>query len=178
MRSSVSSVRHVGSLNGLAGGLGDLVLNRGADNLGYGVAVLNLNGDELDLGVVNAVLGGNLTTGVLDGSLDRVGYSVSNRGNRVGSIASEELRIGFSVSLGFTLAIVTSVGNWGNRGCGSITQGVNNLLADLLIFNLFGINNLGVADIFSRWDAGLCYENLNIGDTVSSRHHSSVIRSS
>jgi hypothetical protein len=175
MRSSVSSVRHVGSLNGLAGGLGDLVLNRGADNLGHGVAVLNLNRDELHLGVVHAVLGGNLATGVLDGSLDWVSYSVSNRGNMVGSIASEELRIGFSVSLGFTLAIVTSVGN---RGCGSITQGVNNLLADLLIFNLFGINNLGVADIFSRWDAGLCYENLNIGDAVSSRHRSSVIRSS
>ena len=39
--------------NGLALGGGDLVGHIGTGNLGDGVAVLNLDGDGLDLGVVN-----------------------------------------------------------------------------------------------------------------------------
>ena len=42
-----------GGDNGLTGGLGQLVLNIGTGDLGDGVAVLNLDGDGLHLGVVN-----------------------------------------------------------------------------------------------------------------------------
>ena len=68
-----------GGDDGLAGGLGQLVLDVGTGDLGDGVAVLNLDGDLDDLGVVNAVLGGDLTAGVLHGLGDGVGDSVGNR---------------------------------------------------------------------------------------------------
>merc|ERR1711892_885889 len=84
----------------------------------------------------------------------------------VSSISSEKLRISFGISLGFTLAIMISSGC--NRG---ITKGVNNLLADLLVFNLFGFDNLSCANILGRWNTSLCDQNLDIGDTIGSRHH-------
>jgi len=165
-------VRYVGSLNWLAGGLGDLVLYWGAGDLGDGVAVLHLHRHQLDLGVVHAVLGGDLTTGVLDSCLDRVGYSVGYWCNsRVSSVASEELRISFSISISLSLAIVISSMSY--RSSRSVTQGVNNLLAHLLILNLLSIDNLGVAHILSGRNTGLCDEDLNPGDTVSSRYYSS-----
>jgi len=171
-RGSIGSVRHVGGLNSLAGGSWDLVLDWSAGHLGDGVAVLNLNWDKLDLRVINTVLGGDFTASVLDGSLDRVSNSVSNWGNwsnMVSSVSSEKLRISFGISLGFTLAIMISSrcnsGNWG------ITKGVNNLLADLLVFNLFGFDNLSCANILCRWNTSLCDQNLDIGDTIGSRHH-------
>ena len=59
----------MGGLHGLTLGGGDGVLHGGAVHLGDGVAVLHLHGDQLDLGVVDAVLGGDLPAGVLDGGL-------------------------------------------------------------------------------------------------------------
>ena len=59
----------MGRLHSLALGGGDGVLHGGAVHLGDGVAVLHLHGDELDLGVVDAVLGDDLTASVLDGGL-------------------------------------------------------------------------------------------------------------
>jgi len=137
----------MGSLNRLAGGLGDLVLNWGTGNPGHSVAVLNLNWDKLDLRVVNAVLGSNLTTSMLDSSLDRVSNSMSNWcnwSNMVGSISTEELRISFSISLSFTLDIttITMISSRGNGSSRGITKSINDQLADLLIFNLLGIDNL------------------------------------
>merc|ERR1711970_909262 len=64
--------------NSLAGGLGQLVLDIGTGDLGDSVAVLNLDGDLDDLGVVDAVLGGDLTASVLHGLGDGVGNSVGN----------------------------------------------------------------------------------------------------
>jgi len=183
---SICGVGHVGGLNLLAGGLGDLVVDIATGDLGHGVAVLNLNGDELDLGVVNTVLGGNLTASVLDGGSDRVSNSVgSNRGNSngggkrssnsVGSIRmSKELRISLSISLTLSNGVVS---NSSRNNSGLVTDGVNNLLADLLVFNLFGLNSLGVADVLSGRDAGLCHENLNVSLAVSSRD-SGMVRSS
>jgi len=183
---SICGVGHVGGLNLLAGGLGDLVVDIATGDLGHGVAVLNLDGDELDLGVVNAVLGGNLTASVLDGGSDRVSNSVgSNRGNSngggkrssnsVGSIRmSKELRISLSISLTLSNGVVS---NSSRNNSGLVTDGVNNLLADLLVFNLFGLNSLGVADVLSGRDAGLCHENLNVSLAVSSRD-SGMVRSS
>merc|ERR1711881_278051 len=115
-----------GGDDGLAGGLGKLVLDIGTGDLGDGVAVLNLNGDLDDLGVVNAVLGGDLTASVLHGLGDGVGNSVGNgqrssnrgdsdsRGSSVGSVVSVgdvlsiSIGISLSLSISFPLAVVGS----------------------------------------------------------------------
>ena len=181
-------MRYVGSLNWLAGGLGDLVLYWGAGDLGDGVAVLNLNGDNLDLGVVNTVLGGDLTASMLDGGGDRVSNSVSSNGgnssnmgsserssNSVGSIGvSKELRVSLGISLTLSNGVVA---NSSRNNSWLVTDGVNNLLAHLLVFNLLGLNSLGVADILGGGDAGLCHENLDVSLAVSSRN-SGMVRSS
>ena len=135
----------MGSLNRLAGGLGDLVLHWGTGNPGHSVAVLNLNWDKLDLRVVNAVLGSNLTTSVLDSSLDRVSNSMSNWcnwSNMVGSISTEELRISFSISLTLDITTITMISSRGNGSSRGITKSINDQFAELLIFNLLGIDNL------------------------------------
>jgi len=184
---SIGGVGDVGGLNGLTGGLGDLVVDIATGDLGHGVAVLNLNGDNLDLRVVNTVLSGNLTASVLDGGGDRVSNSVSsnwgnsNRGSSerssdsVGSIrVSKELRISLGISLTLSNGVVS---NSSGDNSGLVTDGVNNLLADLLVFNLFGLDSLGVADVLGGRDAGLCHENLNVSLAVSSRD-GGMVRSS
>ena len=50
---SIGGVRHMLGHNGLALGGGDLVGHIGTGHLGDGVAVLNLDGGWLHLGVVN-----------------------------------------------------------------------------------------------------------------------------
>jgi len=186
---SIGGVGDVGGLNGLTGGLGDLVVDIATGDLGHGVAVLNLNWDNLDLGVINTVLSGNLTASVLDSGGDGVSNSVSsNRGNSnwgsserssdsVGSIwVSKELRI--SLGLGISLTLSNGVvSNSSRDNSGLVTDGVNDLLADLLVFNLFGLDSLGVADVLGGRDAGLCHENLNVSLAVSSRD-SGMVRSS
>jgi hypothetical protein len=168
-------MRHMSSLNSLAGGLGNLILNWCTSNLGHSVAVLNLNWDSYDLGVVNTVLSSNLTTSMLDSSLDRVSNSMGNWcnwGNMVSSITSEELGISFSISLSFTLDITTiTMITSSNRDSRSVTKGVNNQLAELLVFNFLGLNNFCGANILSRRNTSLGHENLHTGDTVGSRQH-------
>jgi len=184
---SIGGVGDVGGLDGLTGGLGDLVVDIATGDLGHGVAVLNLNGDNLDLRVVNTVLSGDLTASVLDGGGDGVSNSVSsnwgnsNRGsskrssNSVGSIrVSKELRISLGISLTLSNGVVS---NSSRDNSGLVTDGVNNLLADLLVFNLFGLDSLGVADVLGSRDAGLCHENLNVSLAVSSRD-GGMVRSS
>jgi len=187
---SIGGVGDVGGLDGLTGGLGDLVVDIATGDLGHGVAVLNLNGDNLDLGVVNTVLGGDLTASMLDSGGDGVSNSVSSNGgnssnrgsserssNSVGSIGvSKELRV--SLGLGISLTLSNGVvANSSRNNSGLVTDGVNNLLADLLVFNLFGLNSLGVADVLGGGDAGLCHENLDVSLAVSSRN-SGMVRSS
>jgi len=154
---SVSS--NVGGLNRLAGGLGESVLNVTAGNLGDGVAVLNLNGDNLHLGVVDAVLGGDLTAGVLDGGDGRVGNSVGNwgnMGNRGGGIAGISVEsIGISISIS-----LDNVGDDGSMDGGGVTDGVNNVLADLLVLNLLGVHEFLGADVLSGGNAGLGHQDL------------------
>jgi len=186
-KSRGNSVGDVSGLNGLTGGLGDLVLNVGTGDLGDGVAVLDLDGDKLDLGVVNTVLGGDLSAGVLDVGGHRVGNSVgnrgdsSNRGSSEGSgsvresskVLSISLSIGFSFGLGFTLA--------NSMNSRLITDGVNNLLADLIVFNLLGFNSLGGADVFGRGCADLGDKDLFLSHTVGSRdrgHNRGGVRAS
>merc|ERR1712128_151463 len=155
----------MGSLNGFTGSLGDLVVDIGTGDLGHGVAVLNLNGDKFDLGVVNTVLGGNFTASMLDSGSDRVSNSVgSNWMSKVLSIS-----LGFSISLTLANGVVS-------KGMGSITDGVNDFLADLLVFNLFSLNSLGGANILGRWNACLCCQDLDVSFAVGSRDNSSVVR--
>ena len=183
-RSSVGGVRGGGGDDGLTGGLGQLVLNIGTGDLGDGVAVLDLDGDLDDLGVVNAVLGGDLTAGVLhclgDGVGDSVGNgqrsggnSVSNsdgggdsvvgkRGNSVGKV------LGISLSVGLSLPLANVVGSDGSSD-GSVTQSVNDLLADLLVLNLLGGDGLGGADLLGSRGADLGDQDHVLGDTVRSR---------
>ena len=156
------------SCDSLALGGGDLVVNWGTGDLGDGVAVLDLDGDELDLGVVNTVLGGDLTAGVLHGGSGGVSDSVSSdewsgngssSGERSGSVVSsceEILRIGLSVSLGVSLG---DVGDWGNSG--GITDVVGEELADLLVLNLLGLHGLGGAHVLGVGDTGLGGEDLD-----------------
>jgi hypothetical protein len=167
----------MGGLNSLAGGLGELVLNIGARDLGDGVAVLHLNRDILHLGVVHTVLGGDLTACVLHSGGDGVGHRVGSRqsnggrGNQRGSsnegggdsvgqsMGGEELGISLSISL----TLVDGMSNGCDR---SITDGVNNLLADLLILNLLSSHGLCGAHVLSTGGADLGDQDHVLGDTV------------
>ena len=183
-RGSDGSVGGGSGDDGLTGGLGELVLDIGAGDLGDGVAVLDLDGDLDDLGVVNAVLGGDLTAGVLHSLGDGVGDSVGNRqrsggnsvsnsdgggdsvvgkrGNSVGKV------LGISLSVGLSLPLANVVGSDGSSD-GSVTQGVNDLLADLLVLNLLGGDGLGGADLLGSRGADLGDQDHVLGDTVRSR---------
>ena len=181
-RSSVGSMRGGGGDDGLTGGLGQLVLNIGTGDLGDGVAVLDLDGDLDDLGVVNAVLGGDLTASVLHGLGDGVGNSVgngkrsSNRGNSgdrgssvgsvvsVGEVLSISIGIRLSLSISFPLAVVGS--GVGNR---SVTQGVDDLSALLLVLDLLGGDGLGGADLLGGGGADLGDQDHVLGDTGGGR---------
>merc|ERR1712088_971862 len=101
-------MRGGGGDDGLTGGLGQLVLDIGTGDLGDGVAVLNLDGDLDDLGVVNAVLSGDLTASVLHGLGDGVGNSVGN-GQRSGDGGDRGSSVSKRVSVGEVLSISVSL---------------------------------------------------------------------
>ena len=181
--SSHGSVGSSGGDDGLTGGLGKLVLNIGTGDLGDGVAVLNLDGDLDDLGVVNAVLGGDLTASVLHGLGDGVGNSVGNGQRSNGSNGVSHSNggsdgvgkgktsvgevLGISLSLGLSLPLAV-VGNDGSSN-GSVTEGVNDLLADLLVLDLLGGDGLGGADLLSSGGADLGDQDHVLGDTGGGR---------
>ena len=162
--------------DGLALGGGDHVLNGLAGDLGDSVAVLNLDGDSLDNGVVNAVLGDDGPASVLDGGLDRVGNSVSDRGDKgggdggsgvVSSISSIQV-LGISISLGIGLPLSDGVVSGGGNGDGGlVTDHVLDLLADLDVLNLLSVDGDGVADILGGGGAHLGLEDLVDGLAVS-----------
>jgi len=175
--SNISSVvdtktNGVGGLNSLASGLGECVLNISASDLGDGVTVLNLDGNNLNLGVINTVSGGNLTASVLHGGDSRVGNGVSNGGNMgngsdggVGkrSDSGVSVSVELSISIGFSISL--SLDNMAVGG-GSITQNINNILADLLVLNLFSLNNLGGAHVIGMRGTGLCDKDFLVDNAV------------
>merc|ERR1739838_1065653 len=57
-------------------------------------------------------------------------------------------------------------------------DGVNDFLADLLVFNLFSLDSLCGANILGRWNACLCCQDLDVSFAVGSRDNSSVVRGS
>ena len=145
----------MGGLNGLALGGGDGVLHGGAVHLGDGVAVLHLHGDQLDLGVVDAVLGGDLPAGVLDGGGHGVSHGVGGDWGDGGvGVGTEELRVGLSISL--PLGDVADGGDGG-----SVTDDVSDLNALLGVLDLLGHDDLGGADVLGSGSAGLGLEDLD-----------------
>lgn len=139
----------MGGLDGLTGGLGDHVLDVRAGNLGDGVAMFDLNGDDFDGGVVDAVLGGDLAASVLHSGHSRVGNSVSNGGD--GGVGSGETTIG--EELGISVGISFSLHNV--KGGRSVTDGVDDILAHLLVLDLLGVDGLLRAHVLGGWRAGL-----------------------
>merc|ERR1740128_1445246 len=140
---SITSINSRGNMLGynlLADGLGEFILNIGTGHLGDSVAMFNLNWDLFDLGVVNTMLSGDLTTSMFNCGGNRVGNSSSNWGNSsMMSIASigtgKVLRISLGISFSFSFSFSLT---FANRVVGSrlVTDGVNDLLADLLVLNL------------------------------------------
>lgn len=179
---TITKTNSVGSLNSLTGSLGECVLNISTSNLGDGVAVLNLNGNNLNLGVINTVSGGDLTASVLHGGDSGVSNSGSNRQVDSGGSMSNSNRssmsdskrgssmvsititkssimsisISFSISLSLVKTMMVS----------SITQSINNILANLLVFNLLGLNNLGGAHVLGMRSTGLCDKDLLVDNAV------------
>ena len=151
---------NVGGLHRLADGLGDGVVDRGAGDLGDDVAVLDLNGDTLHLGVVHTVLGGDLAAGVLHSGNGRVGHSMGNRGNvgqrgKGGSMGITIVSAPVCLSISLSLSLVQQMASGHNGGNRSIAENVNNILADLLVLDLLSGHNLGGAHILSGGDARL-----------------------
>merc|ERR1712072_332880 len=157
--------------------------NSGTGDLGDGVAVLDLDGDLDDLGVVNAVLGGDLTASVLHSLGDGVGNSVGN-GKRSGSngdggsdgvsqrsSAGVGEVLGISLSIGLSLPLADVVGSDGSSN-GSVTESVDDLSADLLVLNLLGGDGLGGADLLGSGGADLGDQDHILGDTVRGRGNS------
>merc|ERR1711892_1589453 len=70
---SISSMRDMGGLNRLTCSCWDLIVDIRTLNLSHNMAVLNINWDKFDLGVVNAVLGCDITASMLHCLSERVG---------------------------------------------------------------------------------------------------------
>ncbi len=162
---------NMGGLNRLADGLGDGVVNRGAGDLGDNVAVLDLNRDNLHLGVVHTVLGGDLTAGMLDCGNSRVGNSVSNRGHK-GSMSSISQPLGISIGLSLSLPLDNVGSREHSRG---ITEDINNILADLLVLDLLSGHSLCGAHILSRRNTALGGEDLVLHLTVAGGDSGQVV---
>ena len=154
--------------DGLALGGGDLVVHGLTGDLGHGVAVLDLDRDGLDDGVVNAVLSDDGPASVLDGGLDGVGDGVSgdkgggNGGSGVVSSISSIQVLGISISLGIGLPLGNGVVSGGGNGDGGlVTEHVADLLADLHVLDLLGVNGDGVADVLGSGGAHLGGQDLD-----------------
>ena len=108
-----------------------------------------------------AVLGGDLTAGVLHGGLQGVGNGVgSDRGGQgsvVVGVGGEEL--GVSLGLGISLSL-------GNVVSGGVTDHIDDLLADLLVLDLLSLDSLGGADVLGGGGAGLGDQGLHHGLAV------------
>jgi len=195
VRDLIGGMLQMNGLNRLTGGLGDLVVDIGTLDLGHNVAVLNLNWDKFNFWAVNAVLGGDLATSMLDLGGDRVRNSVGNRssnsrrmnnsrsnnrssnlaicsrsrGNmtissrsssnrsrdiRAGNMSSWDGRDGLVskgaasndrwISIGFSFSF--TLRNLVIAISRLITEGFNDIFANLLIFNLLSLYSFSCAN--------------------------------
>jgi len=176
-RVSKGSMGHMGGLNGLTSGLGDRVLHWGTGDLGDGVTMLHLNGDKLDLGGIRTVLSGDLTASVLDIGGHGVGNSMGSDGGNMGSSirkTTEVLSIGISLSISFTLTNGMVATSYDSRYSRLVTDGVNNLLADLLILDLLSLHCLCGAYILGGGYAMAGLQDFIYCLAVGSRHSCSI----
>merc|ERR1712128_262595 len=81
-------------------------------------------------------------------------------------MSSKIASIGFGISIGFSISL--TLGNGVVTISRLITDGVDDFLANLLIFNLFCVNSFDFTNIFGSWDTFLCHKNLNISLTIAS----------
>jgi len=167
--SNIGGFTDVGGGDSLTGGDRDEVLDIGTGYLGDDVAVLNLDGDNLDGGVIHAMLGGDITASVLHGGSDRVTNSRSDDGGNgvvgnlgvgvstmVSGISSMRISV-LSISLGISFTLVHSMMgisgmvsfNW------SVAKMINGRLAQRHVLNLFGVNGDDVADVLGGGDTVL-----------------------
>ena len=136
-----------------------------------------------------AVLGGDLTASVLHSLGDGVGNSVGNgqRSNGMshsnggsdgvgkGKTSVSEGKtgvgevLGISISLGLGLSLPLAVVANEGSGNGSVTEGVNDLLAHLLVLDLLGGDGLGGADLLGSRGADLGDQDHVLGDTGGGR---------
>jgi len=103
--------------------------------------------------------------------------SNSHRSSSIASVmadskGSSETVMSISISFSLSLSLPLMVTSVSNRS-GSITQSVHNLLADLLILNLFSSHNLGAAHFLGMRSASLGDQDDIFSDTV--RSGSSVV---
>jgi len=145
----------------------DLIVDIGTLDLGDGVAVLNLDWDQLDLGVIDTVLSDDLAASVLDGSLDRVSNGMSNgsddwSGSKRGGMVSTNQVLRISLGLSFSLSLDNVTSSWG------VTKEVGHLLADLLVLDLLSVNSLGGAHVLSGGGTGLGDQDLDLSLAVGS----------
>jgi len=185
MRDIIGSMLQMNGLNRLTGGLGDLVVDIGTLDLGHNVAVLNLHWDKFNFWAVNAMLGGDLATSVLDLGGHRVRNSVGNRSSnsrrmrnnrsnnrssnmaimsrsssnrsrdiRAGNMSSWDGRDGLVskgaasndrwISIGFSFSF--TLRNLVIAISRLITEGFNDIFANLLIFNLLSLYSFSFAN--------------------------------
>ena len=126
--------------------------NKSLNSPSDGVAVLHLDGNGDHCGAVDAVLRCDLPARVLHCLRDCATHCVER---------SEKL----GIRLRLTFDQVR-----GNMGCWGVTEHVNNILADWLVFNLLRLNRFCGADLLSMWGAHLGHEDINLRDTVRSGH--------
>ena len=136
-----------GGLRGLTDDLGDLVDDGGTDGLGNGVAGLDGGDNLLRYGNIDAVLGDDLVASGLDHSGS--GRSVGHRGVEAVAVSvrgssSQELRIGFGLSLAFLQD---------NSSGGALL--VNDFFALFLVGDFLADNILGGTDVLHGGSAGL-----------------------
>ena len=143
----------------------DLIVDIGTLDLGDGVAVLDLDWDQLDLGVIDTVLSDDLAASVLDGSLDRVSNGMSNgsddwSSSKRGGMVSTNQVLRISLGLSFSLSLDNVTSSWG------VTKEVGHLLADLLVLDLLGLNSLGAAHSLGGGGTGLGHKDLALNLAV------------
>merc|ERR1711892_1622480 len=140
--------------------------DRVGNSMGSNWSKMNSNWCNLDMGnshLSNMNRGGgnmsNMNRGSSNMNSEKWGMGNMRMSSKIASI-SLGISIGFSISFTLGNGVVTI-----SR---LITDGVDDFLANLLIFKLLCINSFGFTNIFGSWNTFLCHKNLNISLTVAS----------
>merc|ERR1719464_194841 len=138
--------------SGFASNLGDGVDGGGTGDLGDNVASLDGGDDLLDNWDINAMFGGNLSAGSLDGLGDGGGEGDGNGGGMgISSIAESVVETTITENLCVSFSFSFTFDNMSDKSSMSISSNVcavfvDNSGASLLVFNFFAGNIIGDAD--------------------------------